>query len=621
MTRRAHYIRHNKGTETPCHAIFFDTETTPLISTDGVQTHVLHFGFAAYVRKRTNGEWTKPRWQRFTDKEQFIDFVLSCSKHKTKLYLYCHNTSFDIPVLDLFNTLVKRNFCITMACIDAPPTIVKFRETTGKTVEDLTKDDGTLKPEIKPCGSTIVILDSLNHFRMSLKQLGTSIGLDKLDMPDTWHDTEKADRYCKRDVEIIMTATLKFYRFIDDNDLGGYAPTLAGQAMRSFRHRFMTHQILIDSNAEATSVSRKSYVGGRTECFRLGKFTNTLTLLDINSMYPAVMYNNLFPIRLVQHKRDHISQRDMTRWKDKLITARVTIETDTPDYPLKTKSALLFPTGRFTTYLSTPELNHAQQNNRILKWHEASVYDSAPIFHDYVHYFTNERIKAQHEGRTVDAMTLKLLGNSLYGKMGQRGAFWELTGYTEDLTCKTDETLHAQTGEVHRTRQLGGIIQELTTEDESKDSFPAIASHVTSYARLMLCNMINLAGRNNVYYVDTDSLLVNDTGLNNIRHEIDQYQLGKLKIEGTYNDCEIFGAKDYRFGTKERHKGVKKSAVWNSPSTVTQDQWSSLKGLISTGKLSAPTTRKVSKTLSRRYNKGLTFDNGIVMPYPLSEVA
>ena len=608
--RRAHYLKRNHGTEVPCHAIFFDTETVGDTSPDGVLTHVLSFGMACYVRKHRHGKWTKPKWIRFTTADQFVDFVISCTKPRIKLYLYCHNTSFDIPVLNLFNNLIARGFVLTMACIDAPPTICKFREGTGDWVDDHTKPPGTLKPEIKSGGCTIVILDTLNHFRMPLKMLGSSIGLDKLEPPQNMLPSSYGDKYCKRDVEIILTATLKWYDFIKDNDLGGYASTLAGQAMRSFRHRFMKHEILIDNNEEATRVSRQSYYGGRTECFRIGKFSNRLTLLDLNSMYPAVMFNNTYPTRLVQFKRGHIRDRDHARWADKLVCARVTIDTSEPIYPLRTKSALLFPTGRFTTFLSSPELRHAQKHGHIVQYHETAVYDHAQIF-------TNKRIEAQHEGRTVDALLLKLMGNSLYGKTGQRGRFWENIGWTDDLTCKNDETLHAQTGETFRTRQLGGLIQELTNKEESKDSFPAIASHVTSYARLLLWDMINTAGRDNVYYVDTDSLLVTDTGLYNLTNHLDQFALGKLKVEGTYNDCEIFGAKDYRFGTKERHKGVKANALWTSCNTVNQQQWSSLRGLIKTGSISAPTTRQISKRLSRVYNKGKVSEAGNIKPFKL----
>jgi hypothetical protein len=50
---------------------------------------------------------------------------------------------------------------------------------------------------------------------------------------------------------------------------------------------------------------------------------------------------------------------------------------------------------------------------------------------------------------------------------------------------------------------------------------------------------------------------------------------------------------------------------------VVQDQWSTLKGLLRLGDVSAPITSSISKQLSRRYAKGLITPSGQVLPYSL----
>ena len=41
-------------------------------------------------------------------------------RKKTKLYMFCHNTAFDLPVLDAFKALPNREYKLIRAVIDAP---------------------------------------------------------------------------------------------------------------------------------------------------------------------------------------------------------------------------------------------------------------------------------------------------------------------------------------------------------------------------------------------------------------------------------------------------------------------------------------------------------------------
>ena len=54
--------------------------------------------------------------------------------------------------------------------------------------------------------------------------------------------------------------------------------------------------------------------------------------------------------------------------------------------------------------------------------------------------------------------------------------------------------------------------KELLAYESIQESFPAIASAVTSYARAYLYNLIQIAGYHHCYYSDTDSLIVDKQG-------------------------------------------------------------------------------------------------------------
>lgn len=618
MTRRVHYIKHNSSNESPQCCIWFDTETKPDPAVTDHIVHTLVFGWAAYSYRRNNGEWVAPRWFRFTTKEEFWAWVERVQRPKVKCYLFCHNTGFDLPVLDGIRQMALMGWTLDLAVIDAPPTILKYhkggRATPSKSLDDITAPATPTNSHRQ----SIVMLDTLNIYRMPLKKIGEIVGLEKYDMPPDWDNAALSDTYCKRDVEIIMEACKHWFRFLRTNDLGGFAQTLASQALRSYRHRFMDHQILIDDNDKATFTSREAYYGGRTECFRLGHIVEPLTLLDVNSMYPAVMRDHTYPHKLVGHDTRLTVKQLKSYLSQYAVCAHVHLDTPEPVYPLRKDDRLVFPTGQFSTYLSTPELIHALERGYIKKVTAAACYKAAPLFTEFVDYFYTSRQAAEARGDKTSSALFKVLMNSLYGKFGQRGIVWESHHNTDDLSAKTWEDYDLETGESVKYRQLGGLVQSQIQDRESRESFPAIAAHVTAHARMLLWSLIEQAGRKNVYYCDTDSLLVNARGLKRLTSALDQSRLGALKIEGAYADADIRGNKDYRFGDKERTKGVRKNAVWKDANTVQQEQWSSLKGLLAKGDMSRPTTKPITKRLSRIYTKGDVLPSGYIRPFKLT---
>lgn len=591
--RRSHYIKANKSSEYPRHAIWFDTETTPEQIDPHTIKHHLKFGWLCYRRRARGHRWSKPIWQRFTSIIEFWEIIDSYVNAKESLTLFAHNGSFDLPVLDAFNYLQDNDWVLTNAVIESPPIILKWRKHNR----------------------TIRFIDTLNIWRMSLKELGKSIGLAKLTMPDSWADDDQGDEYCKRDVEIIMNACLLWFEFLNEHDLGGFAPTLASQAMRAYTHRFMKHQILIDDDELALSMARESYHGGRTECFYIGQAEGPLYQVDVNSMYPAVMSECMMPTRL----RGVYRRVSMTEIRKLLLSmcciARVRIITDTPVYPQYTRGKLLFPVGEFDTTLTTPELKYAIDNKHVVSIDEVALYEQATIFKEYVDYFYNMRLKYKSAGDKTSSGLVKILLNSLYGKFGQRGRVFETIDNVDSHEIKVWTEYDVDTQTKTHNRQFAGMVQQQTDETESRDSHPAIASHVTAHARMRMWSVYQTAGLENCYYTDTDCVVVNAIGYERLTDMLDETRLGLLKLERTINRVVIYGPKDYQFDDDVVIKGVKHDARWLKHNRVEQEQWSGLKGLIAKGDLTAPTTKTIIKNLKREYTKGIVQPDGFVLPY------
>lgn len=595
-TRRPHALPGNKSSESPQACIWVDTETLPTALPDGSEAHHLDYGFACYRRRRGKGQWTKPEWFRFDTIDQFWCWALSKTRNKTRLYLFAHNGAFDLPVLHAFTELPERGFTISKAICDAPPM-------------DITWKSGT---------QALRFVDTLNIWRMSLAALGESVGLGKLRMPPESASKARKDAYCRRDVKVIMRACLAWFDFLVDNDLGGFKGTLASQAFTSFRHRFMDEPVLIHNNRKALDLERASYVGGRTECFYLGKYTDEFYYIDVNSMYPSVMQSNPFPTCLQGVYRQP-ERAEIDRWrKDRGVIVECTLVTDTADYPLVDEGRLIFPVGRFNTTLAGPEFFRAYDAGHVKRMHRVAVYEMAELFRSFVDFFYNERLKAKARGDAVNTFNYKILQNSLYGKFGQLGRHFDIISTCEPNLVEITQELDGDQDKLFTRRKFGGIVQEWCDEGEAFHSFPAIASYVTSYARVMLCEAIQAAGRENCYYCDTDSLVVNRQGWESLCHLVDQDRLGAWSLCRILESIVLHGPKDYVFDGAMTVKGVRKNAVWIDGSTVDQDQFVGFRGLIRSGSLSAPIVKRIRKTQHRVYRKGTPDAAGRVHPLEIS---
>ena len=592
-----HYLKVNNSSEYPRHCIWFDTETYPVQIAPNTIKHVLKFGWACYRRRSRGHKWGKPQWYRFTTLEQFWLWVTENINKKECLTMFAHNGSFDLPVLDAFNYLQDDGWKLKSAVIDSPPIIFKMHKE----------------------GRSIKFIDTLNIWRMSLAAIGKSINLPKKDMPEGWDDEKLGDEYCMRDVEIIMQAVIEWFDFLREHDLGGFAPTLASQAVRAYRHRFMKHKILIDDNEDALTMAREAYHGGRTECFFIGETTTPLYQLDVNSMYPDIMSRCLMPTKLIGvFKRvKHLELHKLL--KTHAVVAEVIIKTNEPVYSQYTNGKLIFPIGTFSATLSTPEILYALDNGHVVSIDKVAIYEHEIIFKDYVEYLYKIRQEYKAAGNDSSSNMAKIMMNSLYGKFGQRGRVYETTEQNDSKAISTWTEIDADTKQVIQYRQFAGMVQQLIEEPESRDSHPAIAAHVTAYARIQMWEIYKQAGLENCYYSDTDCVVVNAIGYERLTDLIDPNLLGMLKLEQTISHASIRGPKDYKFDGTERIKGVSKRAKWLGTNRVEQDQWAGLRGLMQKGDLTAPTTKTIIKNLKRVYTKGNVQDDGRVEPFERAE--
>lgn len=591
--RKPHLLKPDLGGGAYNRIVYFDSESRLREESDVFGERIVHLPYlvcASFNDYKYGRHWTADYYgEGFLDR--FWNDVMKFSK-KGRTLLIAHNANYDVLVTGGIPRLTKGGFRATSFFSQGTVFILDMAQ--GK--------------------RTISIISSTNIYSTSLANLARTFDMEKMEVDYNESSLDEVIPYCRNDVAILQTAMEAFFDFVRTEELGSLARTIAGQAFCAYRHRFMTEEIYIHSEPDALALEREAYCGGRVELFHRGRVPGKVTYLDVNSMYPFVMKANLYPTKLVTRKK-HITVDELQRFTERyLVIARVTVSPNEPVFPMKLAGALVFPVGTFQTVLSTPELLYACNHGYIQDVHEANLYDAGDLFSSYVDYFYQKRLDAKRSGDKVRNELYKLFLNSLYGKFGQRGDKWVKVRETEPDEIYQETVYDAETRTLQSVKAFGGTVFRKVDETESYNSFPAVAAHVTAYARMSLWAYMKMAGLENVVYADTDSLFVTDEGKRRLESQMDEILLGALKVEDESENVILNAPKDYQFGETVKHKGIPKNAeVTDKGYKVVL--WGKLSGYLRNKTLDGYQNEIRYKTDSGRYLKAWIDLSGRAVPF------
>lgn len=247
----------------------------------------------------------------------------------------------------------------------------------------------------------------------------------------------------------------------------------------------------------------QSYFGARFEMLKRG-FLGRAFQYDINSAYPYALTTipDLTQGRWIDSEEIHPDA--------KLgffhIVANVPSSVRVAPFPFRTRWGMIFyPFGKFETYVTLPELLavrslniHTKIGFRILEGYQfipSNNADSKYIFKDFI---LDQYRKRQHlrEQKSPLERTIKLILNSMYGKMAQKTKVGRYTHIMGNLFC------------------------------------PVIAAHVTGYTRAQLLSLIHTYGlEQDLVAYATDSITTKKTLPSVITND-----LGGLKLADQASD-------------------------------------------------------------------------------------
>lgn len=550
----SHRIKPNHSIARPVQMIFLDTETKWGVDPPGSRgrLHELRLGVAKSGRLE-KGELTRTSECFFRSRKQFWDYLSTVTVKGQTTWIVAHNMHFDWTVLGGWNQLFdgllqfdwpgsKRRgtdiditdkghpwrYCV----LDAPPWIVG-------TIDNL--------------GRRCLWLDTMNYWRTTLAQLGQSVGIAKLPMPNAFEDDNTWFKYCARDVDIVVAAFTQLLQWWGENDYGKFRYSAPGLAMAAYRHRFLHPDILVHDDPVLKEFERQAYYGGRIEPYRVGRIIEPCVEIDVNSLYPYIMKTKPVPHRLIECASNLHWQRGRMPFSPINSIAEVMLSTDSVPYPKRTKRAVFYPIGQYSTTLAGPELMAADRAGHIVAWRSWATYACAVLFKDYVDHFYNLKSESKKSGNETQYAFAKMLLNSLYGKFGQCDSVW-----TEAPKVPAKDAYHTwieygpDANDLNVYRSVGWQTFKQQPKVASERSFPAIAAFVTSWARMYMSEIKDFAGPSQVYYENTDSLILRGDAYKRLELAgwIDKVAIGKLKMIDSRPEVTIFGPNDLMFGPR-----------------------------------------------------------------------
>jgi len=629
-----HEFRKNKSLKLQDYFVFVDTEST---STELIKDKkILTFKMGCCIF-----------WNRKLDlKKEIIFYKVNSYWNNVEnffkafnisnLLMFAHNTQFDFKMLDGFNQLLSRGWELISQYVKNKTFILIFKK--GK--------------------QTLHIWDTTNYAPEKLESIGESIGFSKLKVDFDNVSDKDLEIYCMRDTEIIYQFIRKLVDFLDTNDLSRLKATAGSLSFNSFRHKFYNpknFKIFIHNWTRTIKLERESYRGGITDVFKIGQFQEQLFKLDINSMYSYTMKNRELPTKLVGwfHESKHSNSKlkkiyQISKDNNYGIIIKATIELSKENaYILnKFKEKSLFVYGQFKISICTPEIEFVEKYGKIIKIHQISIYKTERIFEQFVDFFFGIRTIAKKENNKIDDKFCKLMLNTQYGKWGQRKIEYKLLSkdseflkwYKDIIELKikrikeknpnfTFDNQMAYLGNIEGEGELYVVNHRLYllkhTSKNAYDSFVAIASFITSYSRMLLVDYLLIAERENVYYCDTDSIVVNQIGYNNLKNYISETELGLLKIEDE-GIGSFYSPKFYDFNSERKCKGIKKHSLLlleTELKTIHRiENWQRWKTDLANGYTNEQIIKYSKKESNKIYTKGKVDKNGNVIPFIIDEI-
>lgn len=575
--RAAHWIKLNHQNRIPKRWVVFDTESKS--SYDGIiETQTWRTGYAIRWREDLK-TGDKAESENFGNARSLWEWVTDYCKPHTRTVVFAHNLGYDVRIADILAILPRLGWELEWCNLDRNVSSMTWRGERG----------------------TLVFADTWTWLPIPLTTVGKLTGQPKLSMPPCNASDKRWQQYCQRDTEILYRTVKDLIGYIKAEGLGNWQPTGAGMSYATWRHKFMTHKVLVHDDEDALKAERAAMHTGRAEAWKHGELGHTLwTEVDMRNAYLRIAQECELPVKLKFRTGAINASQYHALCGTYRVLCRVAIDTDTPLVPYHNGDRTIWPVGTFTTWLWDAEMRLLKRPGTTCKIKEAYVYTKAPILKEWADWAL-DILRPENEGISPVVRTwVKHCSRALIGRLALRTSTWEYYGQNPDGETGISYDVDHRTGEVTRMMTVGSKMFAESARAEGRDSLPQVTGWIMAECRARLWEALDAAGAEHVAHVDTDCVLVDRKGMRALQRATAGRWRTHWQVKASYRELIVYGPRNYRAPSRRVAAGVPRKAVEVAPNTFEGERWLALGSELEDGRTATVTVRSDRWTVACR---------------------
>lgn len=340
--------------------------------------------------------------------------------------------------------------------------------------------------------------------------------------------------------------------------LGGWALTASSMAMNGWLGSYDGPGIYLSGGGQGDKLENAARFGGLLLARPTGAEPILAYAVDARSQYPWIAAHYPQAVNMRRRGLTGAEARAAVTASAQSCLARCVVQSARGRYPARTAAGVVYPLGEFETCLCGPDLEDAARAGELKEVLEANEYELGTPLHDYQCRTWAARTECRDRGLEYAALLVKRLGVGLIGKLAQRSERW--AECVPDINDPLWGGWHhvGLDGVVQQYRARAGVVEALCGRTLARSSVPSIPLWVWSWGRRRLRWWIECAGLDNVWYADTDGLVVSALGLERLRLRdlVRQGDWGMLRVVCGPSPCRISGVRDLEIGGRVVKAGL-----------------------------------------------------------------
>lgn len=593
-SRACHWIRANEQCRIPKRHVVFDTESK-YSSTGTTETQSWRMGAAIRFRYglRTGDQ---AEASAFRSAGELWEWVTEFCRPGQRTVVWAHNLGHDVRISELLSVLPKLGWTLEWCNLDRNVSSMTWRSPLG----------------------TLVFADTWTWLPIKLETVAPSVGLSKLQMPADSASHASWGKYCMRDVEITYRVVTELVNYIGSENLGNWQPTGAGMAYATWRHKFLTHKVLVHDDMACVAAERAAMHTGRAEAWRHGRILESVwTEVDMRDAYIRIAAECSLPAKLKFHsgRLTNAQYDDLTR--SYAVLCKCLVSTTVPCVPYHDGTRTLWPVGQFETWLWDTEISLLKDEGQSFQVLDSYAYTRAPVLRQWAEWILSITSGVEDSISPVVRTWAKHCGRALIGRLSLRAPSWEQYGSNPSGETGISHITDAETGVTHRLMHIGGQTLIETAREEGRDSLPQITGWIMGECRRRLWVVMRWAGLDHLAHVDTDSVLTDSEGLKGLREGLGAAFGSHWAVKGSYRRLTVYGPRNYRAGDVRKVAGVPRKAKEILPNVFSGEKWSGVASDLEAGRHNQVTieTSRWEMTMTDPRRRDAPGDQSFTLPY------